>query len=255
MCGLNLEGKKYLVTGGSSGIGKATAIQISKLGGKAIINGRNEEGLKKTLSQLEGDGHNILPFDLSNLEGIKSYIDSCIQADGQRFDGMVFSTGITANKPILSESVDNMESVMRINFYSYFYLLHIFSSRRILNDGGSIVAVSSRSSTHPNKAQSSYGASKAAIDAVSKVAARELVNRGIRVNTVQPNMTLTPMISEFIDNTTEEQRKKLFPLGILEPNDIANVIVFLLSDMSKKITGQHIYLSAGNDGRPIDFLI
>ncbi len=252
---LGLEGKKYLVTGASSGIGRAAAILISGLGAKVVLNGRREEELRKTYSMMEGKCHDIMPFDLTNLEGINAYIKECIDIDHQKFDGMVFSTGVTVNKPIRSESIDNLEYVMKTNFYSYFTLLHIFSSKRVLNEGGSIVAVSSRSSTHPNKAQASYGASKAAIDAVSNVAAREFANRKIRVNTVQPNMTLTPMIAGFIENTTEEQREDLFPLGILEPEDIAGIIVFLLSDLSKKITGEHIYLSSGNDNRPINYLV
>lgn len=250
-----ISGKKYLVTGASSGIGQAAAILISKFGGKVILNGRNEERLHQTLSQMDGDGHSIMPFDLTDLDGVKQYVKDCIDTDGLRFDGMVFSAGIAVNKPIRSESMENIESMMRINFYSYFYLLHVFSSRRVLNDDGAIVAVSSCASTHPNKGQSSYGASKAAMDAVSNVAAWELVNRRIRVNTVQPAMTLTPMTDEFIHNTTEEQRKEWLPLGILEPKDVANAIVFLLSDMSKKITGEHIYLSAGNDNSPVDYII
>lgn len=252
---IELSGKKYLVTGASSGIGRSAAILISRCGGKVILNGRNKERLKQTLFKMDGEGHRILPFDLSNLDGIESYIDSSIKADGQRLDGAVFAAGIGAGSVIRSENLENLQCVMQVNFLSYFSVLKACSSRRILNDGGSIVAVSSRAARDPDKAQLSYASSKAAMDSASEVAALEFAKRKVRVNTVQPEMVDTPMSAAFFESVSPEQQEEFYPLGALTAEDVANMIVFLLSDMSSKLTGQHIYLSAGNDGRPIDFLI
>lgn len=255
MGGLELTGRKYLITGASSGIGRAAAVLVSQLGGRVVLNGRNEERLHETLALLDGEGHRIMPFDLTDLDGIKSYVDGCIKADGQRFDGLVFSAGLGAGSVLRAESMENLQNVMRVNFLSWFAMLKAFSSRRVLNDGGSIVAVSSRAAGKPDKAQLSYAGSKAALDSACEVAALEFAKRKVRVNTVRPEMVDTPMSAAFFENVSPERQEEFYPLGPLTPEDVANTVVFLLSDMSRKITGQHIYLSAGNDGRPIDFLV
>lgn len=252
---LSLSNKKFLVTGASSGIGRATAIKISELGGRVILNGRDECRLKETLSMMDGDGHYTMPFDLLRFDDVEKYIQACLNTDGERFDGFVFSTGIDSAQIIRTERIVNFRHVMDTNCVTYAALLKQFSSRRIFNNQGSIVAVSSCITKHLNKSRMSYTASKAALEAVSAIAAKELVSRQIRVNTVLPEMTATPMTIEFQNNTTEEQKKQWYPLGMLTAEDVANTIVFLLSDMSRKLTGQNIYLSAGNDGRPIDHIL
>lgn len=242
-----ISGKKYLVTGASSGIGRAAAINISQFGGKVILSGRNEERLVETLSQMTGQGHRIMPFDLVELEKIKEYVKDCVNADGKLFDGMVFSAGVVNPTPIRAETVDNINCMMTINYYSYVTLLKEFSSKKVMKDNGSIVAVSSGAACGPIKGQMSYASSKSSLDISSEVAAQEFVKRKIRVNTVRPHMTVSPMTAYYFDNPEiQEKLEDLFPLGVLTPNDIADSIIFLLSNMSSKITGQHIYLSAGN---------
>jgi len=242
-----IAGKKYLVTGASSGIGQAAAIKISQFGGKVILNGRNEERLQLTLSQMEGKGHYIMPFDLTNLEGIKQYVKDCINADGCKFDGLVFSAGVVNPTPIRMETMEKLLRMMTVNYYAYFALLKELSSRTKLNDGGSIVAVSSSAALDPGPSQLSYAASKSSMDASSEVAAQEFVKRRVRVNTVRPHMTVSPMTYDYFNDSEIQQRlDELYPLGPIEVNDVANTIIFLLSDASSKITGQHIYLSAGN---------
>lgn len=248
-----ISGKKYLVTGASSGIGQAAAILISRCGGRVVLNGRNEERLEQTRSQMEGEGHYIMPYDLTDLGGIKQYVKDCIDTDGRRFDGMVFSTGIPGGKPIRIENMDDVKEMMEVSFYPYFQLLKEFSSRRVMNDGSSIVAVTSSCVHMPDKSQGRYASSKAAVDVASKVAAKEFSKRKIRVNTVRPIITNTPMTMDFFSMTSEEKQKEMFPLGTLVGEDVAGSILFLLSDLSKKITGQYIYLSGGFDGTSMDY--
>ena len=252
---LNLSNKKFLVTGASSGIGRATEIKISELGGRVIFNGRDECRLKETLSMMDGGGHFAMPFDLLRFDDVKKYIQECINIDGNRFDGFVFSTGIARSQIIRTERIAEFKHVMDINCVTYVALLKEFASKRVLNNQGSIVAVSSSNTKQLSKSGMSYTASKAALEAVSAIAAKELVGRGIRINTVLPEATVTPMTIKFQNNTTEEQKKQWYPLGTLTAEDVANTIIFLLSDTSRKLTGQNIYLSAGNDGRPIDCII
>lgn len=240
--------KKYLVTGASSGIGQAAAILISKCGGKVVLNGRNEERLEQTRSQMEGEGHYIMPYDLTDLEGIKQYVKDCIDTDGRRFDGMVFSAGIVNPQPIRAERLENLRYMMTVNFFSYAALLKEFDSRRVLNDNGSIVAMSSCAARFPEKGQLSYASSKSAMDASSEVASHEFASRGVRVNTVRPDMTETPMTSKSLENPEIKKKyKEEYPLGILAPCDIAESIIFLLSDASRRITGQHILITSGRD--------
>lgn len=249
-----LTGKKYLVTGASSGIGQAAAVKISQLGGHVILNGRNTDRLQETLSRMDGDGHYVMPCDLTDLDGIKGYVSDCVQSDGKRFDGLVFSTGLARGVPIRAETAESLQSLMSTNYLPYFELLRIFSSKRVLNDRGAIVAVSSIASRSPDKSQVAYASSKAAVDAAAMVASLEFAVRKVRVNSVQPDMTSTPMTKSYFDNLPEEQAREFYPLGVIQAEDIANTIVFLLSDMSSKITGQQIYISGGHDGRPTRYL-
>ena len=245
-----LSGKKYLITGASSGIGRAAAILVSRFGGHVVLNGRNEERLNETFALLSGEGHFCMPFDLTDCEGAKQYIKDCVATDGARFDGMVYSTGTLGaggvlGTPIRTETIKRLESTIQVNFYTFFGLIKEFSSKRVLNNGGSIVAVTSSCVLGPQKSQMAYASGKAAVEMTCKVAAQEFLDRRIRVNTVQPHITDTPLVNDFMRGKTNEALEKFQPLGLLNPMDVANAIIFFLSDLSSKITGQSIYLSAG----------
>ncbi len=252
---MDLNGKKFFVAGASSGIGRATAIMIGKLGGKVVLNGRSVEKLNATRSMMAGDGHFVMPYDLLQFDGMKQYVRNCVEMIGDKFDGLVFSAGIAGSSyAIRMGNIEALKRVLEVNFYTYAALMKEFSSKQVLKNGGAVVAVSSSVTTHWDKSMFMYASSKSGVEAISCVAAREFVSRKIRVNTVCPEMTNTPMTKNFFENMSEEQRTAYYPLGALNPEDVANTIVFLLSDMSSKITGQKIYLSAGNDGRPIDYI-
>lgn len=250
---MDLNGKKIFVAGASSGIGQATAIMISKLGGKVVLNGRSEEKLNATRSMMAGDGHFVMPYDLLQFDGMKQYIKNCVETDGVLFDGLVFSAGASTGSAIRVEKLESFKYMMELNFLSYAALLKEFSSKRVLNNGGSIVAISSSITVHYDKTCGAYACSKSAVEAISNVASQEFVRRKVRVNSVCPEITRTPMTRYYFENVSQERSNAYYPLGVLAPEDVANTIVFLLSDMSSKITGQKIYLSAGNDGRPIDY--
>ena len=241
-----IEGKKYLITGASSGIGQATAILISKFGAKVVLNGRNEERLYETLSQMEGKGHHIMPFDLSKWDKIGKFVKDCLQTDEERFDGLVFASGMSVNRPIRAETLESVDEMLKVNYLSYFTLIKEFSSRKVLNDGGSIVAVSSQASIVPDKGQSSYGSSKAALETLSMVASREFEKRRIRVNLILPGATQTPASAAFFASNTEDKLKEMYPLGVVQSEDIANTALFFLSDMSNKITGQRLVVLGGH---------
>lgn len=248
-----LNNKTYLIIGASSGIGRASAIAISKAGGRVVLSSRNESKLQETLLLMDNiDKHFIMPYDVCDINGIKEFVKKCINITNTTFDGLVFCAGSTKAKLIKMEKINEFEEDFLLGYKSYLEFLKVFSSKRIIKDGGSIVALSSRAALFPEKALVRYATIKAAMNVTSQIAAQEFARRKIRVNTICPEMTKTPMVNHFFDNVTEEQLNKLYPLGFLEPDDVANLVVFLLSDMSKKLTGQNFYLSAGNSGTPIE---
>lgn len=249
---LNFNGKKYLIFGASSGIGKQVALQLSQLGARLVLVGRNEEKLQETLEMLDGDGHNILICDVSDFSAAQNAVKTAVSMDNIKLDGCVFSAGIYAMLPLGAVTEEKINKIFATNIVSMMAIAKAFSSKRISNNGASFVSVSSRAAFLPDKSQGVYGASKAAINSYTVAAAKEMSNRLIRFNAVCPEAVDTEMGAGFKDNTTQEAMQKIYPLGMLEAEDVADTIIFLLSDMSKKITGQSIWLSAGNDGGSID---
>ncbi len=247
---VDLSEKKYLVTGASSGIGRATAILISQLGGTVVCIGRNEETLAKTLSQLEpAEGHRYFVYDLINIEGITQLLTDVVSFDNRKLNGLVHCAGISTTWPLRTISYGKMDDVMRINFYSFIELVKGFSGKKI-SEGGNIVGISSVASvTGGEKGQTLYAASKAAMEAAVYCLAQELSSKGIRINTIRPSLINTPMTDNFKnDNVSDDAFLKSLSkqlLGIGEPEDIAKMAVFLLSDASKFITGRSYFVDGG----------
>lgn len=246
-------GKKYIVFGASSGIGRQTAVQLSRLGARLVLVSRNVERLEETAGMLHGEGHRTLPCDVSDFDAARAVVKEAVKADGIKLDGCVFSVGILdEHYPIKSVNLPLLQNVFQTNFFSLVAILKEFSSRRISNDGASFVSLSSRAAMLPDKSQGIYGATKAAINTYTVVAAKELASRMIRVNAVCPEMVDTPMGAGFKKNISPERLKSMYPLGLLTTEDVADMVIYLLSSYSKKVTGQAIWLSAGNDGGPIE---
>lgn len=248
---LQLEGKHVLVSGGTSGIGKQTAISLSELGARVAVIGRREEKLRETLSQMSGDGHSIHAIDVSDLGSLEEKITEIIREYG-KFDGYVHSAGIVNNLPLRNYTPERLDQIMRTNFYSYFEMVRILSKKGRFNEGMSIVGVSSVAATHGAAAQAAYGASKAAMDGAMRCMAKELGEKGIRLNTVQPAATETAMYKQYIElkSTMKDTEAKLQAnprqyLGMNAASDVANAIIFLLSNASRKITGIMLPVDGG----------
>lgn len=244
--------KKILVFGASSGIGRQTAIELSDLGAQLVLVGRNESRLQETLGLLQGDNHVILPCDISDFSAAQNVVKEAVNVDKTKLDGCVFSAGIYAMYPLSAANGAALQELFATNFFALVAILKAFSSRRISNDGASFVSVSSRAAMMPDKAQGIYGATKAAINSYTIAAAKELSSRGIRINAVCPESVDTPMGAGLKENMPPERLHSIYPLGLLTAEDVADTILYLLSDCSKRVTGQSIWLSAGNDGGCIE---
>ncbi len=241
----SLEGKTILVTGASSGIGRATAVDCSKMGAKLVITGRSAERLQQTFSQLEGAGHVQIVADLTATEDMIKLISS-----SPMLDGVVLCAGKNTMQPFLFCTRDKFDDTFNTNFFSPVELLRLLVKRKKLTKCSSVVAVVSVAGT-PNgsfaSANDIYGSGKAALWSIMKYAALELAPKGIRVNAVNPGMVRTPLLrSGVVSDEQLDLALKHYPLKRYgEPSDIANGIIYLLSDASSWVTGHSLVIDGG----------
>lgn len=238
----SLEGKTVLATGASSGIGKATAIICSKLGAKVIAVGRNEERLKDTLSQLEGEEHLYFVCDLQSSEQIDNMIQSLPE-----IHGLVNNAGTSIMAPVQFIKEDTFKNLLQIDTISPIILLQKLLKKKLLKRGASVVFTSSMAAMGDvAPGNSMYVACKGAVSSFIQCAALELGPKGIRVNAVCPAMIDTPLAHEGVTEEQFEEFKKRYPLGTIgEPDDIGFGIAYLLSNAAKWVTGTNMIIDGG----------
>lgn len=244
MCNpFSLEGKTILVTGASSGIGRATAIECSKLGAKIIAVGRSVERLDATLSVCADTGCEKRIAELTDNDQTRALVEGI-----PAVDGVVCAAGILISLPFQFAAPEKVEDEFRVNVFSTVELVRLLIRRRKISRGGSIVFLSSIGGTRiTNIGNGIYGATKAALSAITKNLAVELAPKGIRANCLMPGMIDTPLIhgGEF----TEEQRKadmERYPLGRYgRPEEVAYGAIYLLSDASSFTTGTELVIDGG----------
>jgi NAD(P)-dependent dehydrogenase (short-subunit alcohol dehydrogenase family) len=243
---LDFKAKRILITGAATGIGKETAILLSKLGAKLILLDINQEGLKEVVSCLKGIEHVYFMFDLGNLEGIELKIDEMVSTCGP-VDGFVHCAGIRCRRPLSMIKPKVIDEVMRLNFGSFIELVRCLSKKNHFNKGMSIVGISSISSQKGGMSVTAYAASKAAMDSAVRCLAKELAPKKIRLNTVVPAQINTPAYFDFLkmNGGAEDETLSRQYLGLGEPIDVANTIAFLLSNSSRFITGSAIPVDGG----------
>lgn len=231
---------KTIVLAGAGGIGAATAELLASLGARMILLDVVEEKLKETVARLPGDGHAYYVCDFSTVESIEPLMAQMIQEQGP-VDGYVHTTGIGAVRPLKMSKYDFMLRVMNINFFSFVEVVRCLTKKAANNPGMNIVGISAVGAFIGNSTKTAYCASKSAMNSAVRCLAKELAPKGIRLNTVAPGATDTPMAREAADyrDGTEEQRVNALRqyLGTCQPADIADSVAFLLSDMSRMITG------------------
>lgn len=243
----SLEGKTILVTGASSGIGRQCAIDCSKMGARVVLVARNEERLKEVLALMSGQGHLSICFDLNETEKIEALIKTIVSQVG-KLDGFIHAAGIQISKPVKILSVEDYESVYRTNVLSCFEIIHQLSSIRNVNNGGSIVLISSITSIIGRATVSAYAASKGALVSACKTMAIEFAKKQIRVNCISPGTVLTPLMQELLDKLDDDAKAKRvdgFLLGLGDTTDISNACIYLLSDASRWVTGQNLIIDGG----------
>lgn len=239
----SLEDKTILITGASSGIGRAAAIECSKMGAKVVITARNEERLKETFSQLKGEGHQIVLCDLAETNNLDALVGQMPE-----LNGLINNAGFTKISPIQYVKEADLKSVLQVNTISPIILVQKLLKKKKLSKGASIVFTSSLAGLGTvTVGNSIYAVSKGAICAATKAIALELAAKQIRVNSVCPAMVNTNILNDgIITNEQIELDMKNYPLGRYgTPQDIAYAMIYLLSDVSSWVTGTNLIIDGG----------
>lgn len=233
--------KTILVTGASSGIGRAIAIACASKGMRVILTARNQERLQETMSQMEGDGHIILPADLMDCSQRKALAEQV-----PALDGIVHCAGIGSRVLCKMLEAQDVANVMQPNFEAPVLLQTALLQEKKMQSGSSIVFIASAAATMPSVGNAIYSASKAAIIAYAKCLALELAPRKIRVNCISPAMVWTNLA---LVGATEEQLREAeqaYPLKrYAQPEDIAPMAVYMLSEEAAWVTGSNFELTGG----------
>ncbi len=239
----SLTNKTVLITGASSGIGRATAIECAKLGARVIITARREEQLKNVLDILEGKDHEYRICDLNDYISIEKLIESLPE-----IHGLVNNAGFSKTLPIPFINENSFHDILQVNTISPILLLGGLIKKKKLRKGSSVVftcSVSGLGKTSPGNTM--YASTKGAIAAFTMGAAKELAEKTIRVNSVCPGMVETNIIEKL--SVSQEQLdadRQSFPLKRYgRPEEIAWAIIYLLSDAAGWVTGTNLIIDGG----------
>lgn len=244
---LDFSGCAYLVTGASSGIGRETCLYLARLGARVGLIGRDKARLDETLASMDGHGHLTYSIDLAIVDDIPEHIRK-IAADLGPISGLVHCAALNDAQPLRSWKSELHEKLMQINVTAGLALAKGFRHSKVRAPNASIVLMSSISGIIGTPSIVDYSASKGAIIGITRTLAVELARDDIRVNAIAAGLVNSGM-GVRLNNFTEEQLaeiEKSYPLGIGEGIDIANSIIFLLSPMSRWITGSVLMVDGGH---------
>ncbi|GGS91247.1 oxidoreductase [Streptomyces toxytricini] len=239
----DLSGKVVVVTGGARGIGAATARAVVEGGGRVLVTDVLEEEGAETAGKLGGAAR-FLRHDVTSEADWQAALDHAVAEFG-RLDGLVNNAGIASGQPLEEESVEHFRRVVEVNLVGVFIGIRTAVPLLRAGGGGAVVNISSAAGLTGMALTAGYGASKWGVRGLSKTGALELAGSGIRVNSVHPGMTLTPMTAP-IGIQAGEGRFPGAPLGrVGTPEETAAAVAFLLSDAAAYITGAELSVDGG----------
>ncbi|MGI2125094.1 SDR family NAD(P)-dependent oxidoreductase [Shewanella oncorhynchi] len=245
---MDLKNKLYIVTGASfdSDIGLAICKKLDAHGAKLILIGRRKDALEATKSQLIGI-HHVVPYNLSQLDDIQSWAKTINEKYGP-IDGLVHSASFQGYSPLRSISAKQISNYFDVNFSAAVMLTAAFSKTKFYSHNASFIYIGSVAGQRGLKARTLYAASKAALSSMVQSAALELAIKSIRVNCVAPAVVSGTKADTQFQTIGDQQSQALIaahPLGLCSPEDVANSVYFLVSDLSIKITGTTLIVDGG----------
>ena len=232
--------QRFIVTGASSGIGEGVALLLNELGATVVGIGRNQERLEAVKSKAKSPENVFLEQKdlVEDVSGLPAYVKSLREKYG-KFSGMAYCAGISEISPLQLWDYEKERRFFDVNYFAPLSMLKGISDRRNNVAGStSCVFIASASALLADKGQCSYAGSKAALVVSCRTLAKELTVQRLRVNTVSPTVIRTPMTASEGEEYEKAQIAK-YPMGFGDVSDVANLIVFLLSDRARWITGQN----------------
>jgi NAD(P)-dependent dehydrogenase (short-subunit alcohol dehydrogenase family) len=243
-----LTGRTVLVTGASSGLGRASAIAISRCGARVVLNGRDENRLEQTRLMLSGDGHELAAAELADVDGAAEFVRALAKRLGA-FHGIYHAAGVTSTVPIRFMKQRLLEDVYRPSVYATYGIARAAAQKGVMSDeGGSIVLMSSISAVKGSLCMTAYSGAKRAVDGMLRSLSVEMAPKNIRVNSIICGSVYTEMYEReaaLIGESSIEATRTKHLLGFGEPNDIAQAVIFLLTDASRWITGTSMTVDGG----------
>ena len=237
----SLEGKRILVTGASSGIGRQTAISCAEMGAQLVITGRDQDRLDATLATLAGTGHTQVVADLTQGADLNRVLDAVGMVHG-----VVHAAGVSRLVPLRMVTSAYLESTFASNTFAPILLTKGLQAKKHIAPGGSVVFITALAMHTGPMASSVYAASKGALMGAMRVLGREVVKQGIRANSISPGYVRTPLLDGLSQGGAQmDAVSGMAPLGIGEPEDIAHAVVYFLSDASRWVTRNHFIIDGG----------
>ncbi|MDM7273983.1 3-oxoacyl-[acyl-carrier-protein] reductase [Sulfurihydrogenibium azorense] len=243
---LDFKGKNVLVTGSTRGIGKAIALSFAKHGANVIITGREKSAAEILAKNIENEfGVKAFGINLDLSGDIESPFKEIVDWSGGKIDVLVNNAGITKDTLFIRMKQEDWDSVINTNLTGTFKITQSVAKLMIKQRYGRIINISSIIGFIGNVGQVNYATTKAGLIGFTKSLAKELASRNITVNAVAPGFIETDMTANLPADIVESYLKQI-PLGRFgKPEDVANVVLFLASDMASYITGETIHVNGG----------
>jgi 3-oxoacyl-[acyl-carrier protein] reductase len=243
---LELTGKVALVTGAAQGIGKVVALLFAQNGADLVISDINLEKAEETAKEIESIGRKAMAIkvDVANFDDVNQMTQAVIERFGH-IDILINNAGITRDKLILRMTEEDWDAVLNINLKGTFNCTKVVVRHMAKQRSGKIVNIASVVGEMGNAGQANYAASKAGVIGFTKTIAREFAQRGINVNAIAPGYIQTPM-TDALPEKVKEELKRLIPMERLgQPEDVAQAVLFFVSEASSYITGQVLNVNGG----------